>query len=64
LETAVIVHLLLNLRGLIGRNAFTELFATEETLEDEVRAARFGLAGSGFKELFAQRASAQMINGL
>lgn len=62
LKTAVIINLCLNLRGLLGRDAFAELFTTEETLQDEVRAALFCLPGTGFKELLAQGTTAEVIN--
>jgi hypothetical protein len=64
LKAAVIVHLLLDLGGLLGRDAFTELFALKETLQDKVRAAALGLAWSGLEELFAQGPAAEVINGL
>ena len=64
LEAAVIVHLLPDLRGLLGGNAFTELFALQEPLKDKVGAAPFGLAWSGLEELLAQGSAAEAVNGL
>ena len=64
MEAAVIIDLLLDLRGLVSRNAFIELLALKVALEDKIRAAPSGLAGRSFKELFAQGAAAQAVNGL
>jgi hypothetical protein len=64
LESAVIIHLCLDLRRVRGRNALTELFSVEKPLEDIVRAAATGLAWWNLKKLFAQRAAAQAIDAL
>jgi hypothetical protein len=64
LEAAVIIHLLLDLRGLFGRDALAEFLPVEKALEDEVRAAPARLPGRGFKELLAQGAAAEVVNGL
>ena len=65
LEAPVIFHLLFHLGGLVRRNALRKFFAVEEALEDVIRAlpgARIGWAG--FKELLAQGAAAEAVNGL
>jgi hypothetical protein len=64
LEAAVIIHLLLDLWGLFGRDALAELLPVEKALEHEVRAAPARLTGRGLKELLAQGAAAKAVNGL
>jgi hypothetical protein len=64
LKSAVVIHLLLDLRCLFGWDALAELFTLKEALQDKVRPARGRLAGAGFKELFTEGATAEAINGL
>jgi hypothetical protein len=58
LEPSVIIHLLLNCRGLLGRDAFAEFFAVEKALQNEVGAALAYLAGRRFKKLLAEGTAA------
>jgi hypothetical protein len=65
LEAPVIIHILLDLGGLVLGDALGKLLAVEETLEDKIGAASGGGAGwVRFEELFAQRAAAEPVNGL
>ncbi len=64
LKTTVVVHVLLNLAGLVWRNALGELLAAEETLEDIVGATPGDAGASGGEELAAQRASTEAVDGL
>ena len=64
LKSAVVIHLLLDLRCLFGGYAFAELFTLKEALQNKVGSARGRLAGAGFKELLAEGATAEAINGL
>ena len=64
MESPVIIHLLLNYRGLLGRDALTEFFTVEEGLENKVRAALAGLTRRGFEELLAEGTAAQTIDRL
>jgi hypothetical protein len=64
LEALVALDPLANGFDLIGRDAFTEVFAFEPSLQDIVGAlaAGFALAG-GFEELPAQMAAAKAVDG-
>jgi hypothetical protein len=54
LEAPIIFHVLLDLGGLIGRDALGELFAMKEALENVIGAPAGGWSGRvGFKKLFA-----------
>jgi hypothetical protein len=65
LEAPVIVHVLFHLGGLVLRNALGELFAVKEALEDVIGSPPSDRSGRrGFKELFAQGAAAEAVNGL
>jgi len=64
LETAVIIHLLLNLGSLFGRDAVVELFPMEKALENEVRAPLGGLARWGLEKLLAQTTATEVVDGL
>ena len=64
LKTAVLVHVLLDLRGLVWRNTLGELLAAEEALENVVGATAGGAGTGGGKELAAQGAAAEPVNGL
>jgi len=64
LKTAVIVHLFLHLRGLLGRDAFAEFFTAKKALKDKVRATLFSLSRMRFKELLAEGPAAELVNGL
>jgi len=63
LEAPVIIHVVLDLRGLVRRHALGELFTAQEALQDVIRAARDGVR-LGFEELFAQAAAAEAVDGL
>ena len=64
LEAAVILHVLPDLVGLVLGNALGELFALEEALEDEIRAAFDRGFALGTEELLAQGAAAKAVNGV
>jgi hypothetical protein len=64
LKAAVLVHVLLNLRSLVWRNALGELLAAEEALEDVVGATASGAGAGGGEELAAQGAAAEAVDGL
>jgi hypothetical protein len=61
LEPAVVVDLLLHLGRVLGGHALAELLAVKVTLQHEIGAlaATFGL-----EELLAQRATAEVVDGL
>jgi hypothetical protein len=64
LEAAVIVDVLLDLGGLLRRDALGKLLAAEETLEDIVGAAAGGGAAGRFEKLPAQGPAAEAVDGL
>jgi hypothetical protein len=64
LETPIIIHLLLDLGGLFGRNALVELFTVEEALEDKVRAALSRVARGGFEELLTEGTATEAVDRL
>ena len=64
LESAIVLHQLLNCGSLLGGDTFAELLALEKPLQHKVRAKLLGLARWGFKELLAQGTSAHVVDGL
>jgi hypothetical protein len=65
LKAAVIVHVLLDLGGLVRRHALRELFAVKEALQNIIGPARrAGPRGTGFEKLFAQGAPPEAVDGL
>lgn len=64
LEAAVVVHVLLDLGGLVLRDALGELFAAKESLEDIIRAAAGGGPVGRLEELLAQGSAAEAVDGL
>jgi hypothetical protein len=65
LEAPIIIHILLHLGGLVLRNALGELSAVKEALEDIIGAPPGAWRRRpGFKELLAQGATAEAVNGL
>jgi len=65
LKTAVIIHILLDLGGLVRRHALRELFAVKEALQNIIGPARrAGPRGTGFEKLFAQGAPPEAVDGL
>jgi hypothetical protein len=64
LKAAVVVHVLLDLGGLVLRNTLGELLAAEETLQDVVGPAAGGAGAGAGEELTAQGAAAEAVDGL
>jgi hypothetical protein len=65
LEAPVIFHVLFHLGGLLRRNALGEFFAVKEALQHKIGAAPGGRSGRArLKELLAQRAAAEAVDGL
>ncbi|MEI2724646.1 MAG: hypothetical protein V9H26_14230 [Verrucomicrobiota bacterium] len=64
LETAVVVHVLPDLGGLVPRDALGKLFPAEESLEHIIGAAAGGGAAGRLEELLAQGAAAEGGDGL
>jgi hypothetical protein len=64
LEAAVVIHVLLDLGGLVLGDALGELLPTDGALEEEVGAAAGGARAGGGEELAAQGAAAQAVDGL
>jgi hypothetical protein len=64
LEALIIADLLLDLRGLLGRDALGAFFALEEALQHKIGAVLDGAALLAlFEELPAQGAAAQVVDG-
>jgi hypothetical protein len=64
LEAAVVFDVLLDLGGLVLRDALGEFLAAEKALEDVVGAAAGGAGLGGGEELAAQGAAAEAVDGL
>jgi hypothetical protein len=64
LEAAVVVHVLLDLRGLVLRDALAEFLAAAVALEEVIGAAAGGAGFGGGEELAAQGAAAEAVDGL
>jgi hypothetical protein len=64
LKATVIVHVGLDLGGLLLGNAVGKFLAMEEALQDVIRAALGRGAGAGREELLAQGTTPETVNGL
>jgi hypothetical protein len=64
LKATVIVHVGLDLGGLLLGNALRKLLAMKEALEDVIRAALGSGAGAGGEKLLAQGTAPETVNGL
>jgi hypothetical protein len=64
LEATIIGDFLLDLGGLVGRDALGELFAAKEALEHIIGTAAGGATAAGLKELLAQATAAEAVDGL
>ena len=63
LEVPVILHVLLDLDGLVLGDALGALFAVKKTLEDVIRTLRSRTGRVGFEELFAQGTTPEAVDG-
>jgi hypothetical protein len=65
LKAFVVVHVLLNLRGLVGWDSLREHLTPHKSLKQEKRALVNGLAADVFREhLAAQGTTAKTVDGL